>query len=220
MSKIVLTSNFSKENWIDYFDSHSSYFRSADSIIRQHQNENFPSVALLGTMDLTGNDQVSVYLIQTCKPLSERSYRKQQYDLAVDILKETHSQAALCVFHDDENAFRLSLVYPIYHGTKKDFSTYKRFSYFISADTPHHTYEQQLGTARLDSLKAIKECFAVEPVTSEFFVEVSLKFLELVGGERKIGTKTLKYPGSLVLPSLNSEVKKEFAVRLDRKSVV
>lgn len=214
MSKIVLTSNFSKENWIDYFDSHSSYFRSADSIIRQHQNENFPSVALLGTMDLTGNDQVSVYLIQTCKPLSERSYRKQQYDLAVDILKETHSQAALCVFHDDENAFRLSLVYPIYHGTKKDFSTYKRFSYFISADTPHHTYEQQLGTARLDSLKAIKECFAVEPVTSEFFVEVSLKFLELVGGERKIGTKTLKYPGSLVLPSLNSEVKKEFAVRL------
>ncbi len=99
-------------------------------------------------------------------------------------------------------------------GTRRGFSSYKRFSYYISADTPHHTYEQQLSLVRFDNLATIKRAFSVEPVTNEFFIEVSLKFLELVSGERRIGNKSYKYPGILVLPTPNPEAKKEFAVRL------
>jgi hypothetical protein len=68
--------------------------------------------------------------------------------------------------------------------------------------------------ARFETLQDIKDSFSVEPVTNEFFIEVSLKFLELVGGTRKIGKKTIKYPGILILPCSDPEVKKEFAVRL------
>lgn len=214
MSKIVLSENFSIDNWIDYFDAHSDYFSLINSHARQYQNEDFNTVIQLGVIDLPEGNVVSVYLISSCHQLNERSYRRKQFNKSVDILKADNSQAGLFVFHDSDYSFRLSLVYPVYKGTRKGFSSYKRFSYYISADTPHHTYVQQLSLARFDDLQMIKKAFSVEPVTNEFFIEVSLKFLELVSEERKIGNKSYKYPGNLALPDSNPDTKKEFAVRL------
>lgn len=214
MSKIVLSQNFSIDNWIDYFDAHSDYFNLINTHTRQYQNDDFNAVTQLGVLDLPDGNTVTVFLISTCQQLNERSYRKMQFNKSVDILKSENTQAGLFIFHDRDYSFRLSLVHPVYKGTKKEFSSYRRFSYYISAETPHHTYEQQLSLARFDDLQAIKNVFSVEPVTNEFFIEVSLKFLELVSGERKIGKKSYKYPGVLVLPSSNTEAKKEFAVRL------
>lgn len=214
MSRVVLSHNFSIDNWIDYFDAHSSYFKLINSRARQYQNDDFDTVIQLGDIDLPDGDFMPVFLIHSCNQLNERSYRKKQYHKTIDILKAENSQAGLFIFHDIDYSFRLSLVYPVYKGTRRGFSSYKRFSYYISAETPHHTYEQQLSLARFDDLPSIKRAFSVEPVTNEFFIEVSLKFLELVSGERRIGNKSYKYPGILVVPTSNPEAKKEFAVRL------
>lgn len=214
MSKIVLSQNFTIDNWIDYFDAHSDYFDLINTHARQYQNDDFNTVIQLGVIELPEGNNVSIFLLSSTQQLNERSYRKKQFNKSVDILKAENSQAGLFIFHDNDYSFRLSLVYPFYKGTRRGFSSYKRFSYYISADTPHHTYEQQLSLARFDDLPTIKRAFSVEPVTNEFFIEVSLKFLELVSGERRIGNKSYKYPGILVLPTSNPEAKKEFAVRL------
>lgn len=214
MSKIVLSQNFSIDNWLDYFDAHSNYFTLLNSHSRHYQNDDFNTVIQLGVIELPEGNDVSVFLISSTQQLNERSYRKKQFNKSVDILKAENSQAGLFIFHDNDYSFRLSLVYPVYKGTRRGFSSFKRFSYYISAETPHHTYEQQLSLVRFDDLATIKRAFSVEPVTNEFFIEVSLKFLELVSGERRIGNKSYKYPGILVLPTSNPEAKKEFAVRL------
>lgn len=214
MSRVVLSQNFSIENWIDYFDTHSDYFVSINSQTRQHQDEEFKSVIKLGVLDLPEGNLVSVFYIGSSQQLNERSYRKKQFNKSVDILKVENTQAGLFIFYDADKSFRLSLVYSIFKGTKRSFSGYKRYSYFISVDTPHHTYEQQIGFVRMDDLQSIKEAFSVEPVTNQFFVEVSLKYLELVSGDRKIGTKLYRYPGVLALPISNPDTNKEFAVRL------
>lgn len=214
MSNIVLSTNFSAENWLEYFDNHSHYFIPGIVKTRQHQNEDFVAIAQLGIFEFVNGDKVVAYLINTCQPLNDRSYRKKQYNKAVEILKSDNNQAGLFIFYDNDYSFRLSLVYSVYRGTRKSYSNYKRFSYFISVETPHHTYEKQLGPARFDDLQMIKNVFSVDPVTNEFFIEVSLKFLELVSGERRIGSRTYKYPGCLKLPDLAIDTKKEFAVRL------
>ncbi len=214
MSKIVLSHNFSIDNWIDYFDAHSNYFNLVNTQARQYQDEDFNKVIKLGAIELPEGNVVSVFIINSSQQLNERSFRKKQFNKSVDILKNENSQSGLFIFHDSDNSFRLSLVYPVYKATRRGFSSYKRFSYYISAETPHHTYEQQLSLVRFDDLATIKRAFSVEPVTNEFFIEVSLKFLELVSGERRIGNKSYKYPGILVLPTSNPEANKEFAVRL------
>jgi len=214
MSKVVLSQNFSIENWIDFFDTHSDYFNIMNSQTRQHQDEEFKSVIKLGVLDLPEGNLISVFYIGSSQQLNERSYRKKQFKKSVDILKAENTQAGLFIFYDTDKSFRLSLVYSIFKGTKRSFSGYKRYSYFISVDTPHHTYEQQIGLVRMDDFKSIKEAFSVEPVTNQFFVEVSLKYLELVSGDRKIGTKLYRYPGVLALPISNPDTNKEFAVRL------
>lgn len=214
MSRVVLSHNFTIDNWIDYFDDHSNYFNLVNTQARQYQDEDFNKVIKLGAIELPEANVVSVFIINSIQQLNERSYRKKQFNKSVDILKAENSQAGLFIFHDNDYSFRLSLVYPVYKGTRRGFSSFKRFSYYISADTPHHTYEQQLSLVRFDDLATIKRAFSVEPVTNEFFIEVSLKFLELVSGERRIGNKSYKYPGILVLPTSNPEAKKEFAVRL------
>ncbi|GAB1365727.1 hypothetical protein MASR1M36_05980 [Candidatus Cloacimonadaceae bacterium] len=212
MSNIVLSNNFSAENWLEYFDDHSNYFIQNVSTARQYLDDTFKVVSKLGVFNFPEGNKVVVFIINSSQPLNERSYRKKQYSKAVDILKTENSQAGLFIIHDDDNSFRLSLVYPVYKGTRRRFSDFKRFSYFVSSETPYHTYSQQLGLASFSSLQTMKDVFSVEPVTNEFFIEVSLKYLELVKGDRKIGNKTFRYQGCLRLP--DPAIVKEFAVRL------
>jgi len=59
------------------------------------------------------------------------------------------------------------------------------------------------------------EAFDVEKVTKEFFIKIARKFMELVGGKRKFGSRTEEFVKSLSLLGNPSETKhKEFAVRL------
>ena len=56
--------------------------------------------------------------------------------------------------------------------------------------------------------------FDVESVSKEFYTEIAKLFTDLVGGERKIGSKTYKKDPTLKFPNSNDMERKEFAVRL------
>ena len=214
MNNVILSENFSKERWLDYFDRRSNYFRQIDEEIKRYKDDTFSEVIKLGMLELPEGNRVVIYFIKIKHIITERSLRKFQYNKAVEILKDESVQAGLFIFYDQYNSFRYSLVYPIYLGVKKAYSNYKRFSYYIKAGIPHHTYEQQIGYAKYDSLPEIKDIFSVDKVTKEFYIQISLKFLELVGGERTVGQRRYNYKGRLKLPENNTEYKKQFAVRL------
>ena len=214
MNNVILSDNFSKEGWLDYFDYRSNYFRQIDEAIKRYNDETFTEVIKLGILELPDGNRVVIYFIKIEHIITERSLRKLQYNKAVDILKDETGQAGLFIFYDQYNSFRYSLVYPIFLGVKKEYSNYKRFSYYIKAGIPHHTYEQQIGVANYDSLSEIKDVFSVDKVTKEFYIQISLKFLELVGGERTVGKKRYNYRGLLKLPENNAEFNRQFSVRL------
>jgi adenine-specific DNA-methyltransferase len=214
MSKIVLSENFSNDNWHDYFDSHSDYYAPVNKKESQYNDDTFTDVLQLGLLEFTDGNEVSVHLVKSLKPLTERSFRRKQFEKAVFILKEINTQAGLFIFYDNQHAFRFSLVYPIYKGVKREYSSFRRFSFYIREGIAYHTYEKQIGLAILNSIHDIKQAFALEPVTKEFYTLIAVKFSELVGGERKIGGLNKTYKKQVVYPESNPLKTREFAVRL------
>lgn len=104
--------------------------------------------------------------------LSERSGKRAQYDLAKKILKQSNYDAGIFIFHDAEGNFRFSLVYAIYLGNRRDFSNFRRFTYFVSKKRTNQTFLQRISVSDFSSLEGIKEAFSVEPVTREFYREI------------------------------------------------
>ena len=73
--------------------------------------------------------------------------------------------------------------------------------------------EEIISSLKLQSIH--DNAFDVEKVTKEFFIKIARKFMCLVGGTRKFGSRTEQFVKTLSLPGNQTETKyKEFAVRL------
>jgi len=79
MNKVILSENFSKERWLDYFDYRSNYFRQIDEEIKQYNDETFSEVIKLGVLELPEGNRVIIYFIKIEHIITERSLRKLQY---------------------------------------------------------------------------------------------------------------------------------------------
>ena len=100
MNNVILSENFSKEGWLDYFDYRSNYFRQIDEAIKRYNDETFTEVIKLGILELPDGNRVVIYFIKIEHIIMERSLRKLQYNKAVDILKDETGQAGLFIFYD------------------------------------------------------------------------------------------------------------------------
>lgn len=139
--------------------------------ILEHENESgIVNGETIGVIPFE-NGNLSIYTFKIKKELTERSGKKTQYELGKKILKNTQSDAGIFIFYDNENNFRFSLIYADYQGTKRDWSTFKRFTYFVSAELTNRTYLERIGTGDFSTLNNIKEAFSVEKVTKEFYRE-------------------------------------------------
>jgi len=76
------------------------------------------------------------------------------------------------IFYDKEGNFRFSLVYAEYFGTRREFSHFKRYTYYVSPSLSNKTFIDQVGNADFSSLKSVKSAFSVSPVTREFYKEI------------------------------------------------
>jgi hypothetical protein len=150
--------------------------------------------------------------------------RSLQRNLIGKYLKTNLKDSALVAFYSKDNPdWRLSFVKMDYRldmmGVKVEIGTPpKRYSFLVGKTEPSHTAQKQLlpllDDRKVPTLDEIEKSFSIEKVTKEFYTEIAKKFTELVGGERKIGSKKIVEAGVLKYPKPSDTLRKEFAVRL------
>lgn len=114
-----------------------------------------------------------ICVFKSLKELSERSSKKDQYALGKKVLKEHQTDSGIFIFYDNKGRFRFSLIYTNYSGTHRDFSTFKRFTYFVSKEQTNKTFLKQIGDGDLSTIANIKEAFSVDKVTKEFYTDIA-----------------------------------------------
>ena len=81
--------------------------------------------------------------------------------------------AGILIFYDEKKDFRFSLVFAEFYGTKRTFSHYKRYTYFVSSRLTNKTFVEQIQKkGDFSSIERINQAFSVEPVTKQFYEEI------------------------------------------------
>ncbi len=182
-----LIQNYSNENLAKFFQWKSRDFAPIKESIDHLSEESFEDIQKIGEIQFENKDQLLVCSIKVTKDLTERSGKKAQFDLAKKILKSYGDlYDGIFVFHDANGNFRFSLIYANYLGTRKSFSNYRRFTYYVSTNQTNKTFIQRITEANFTSLDGIKEGFSVEKVTKEFYADISNWF--------DWALQTVKYP--------------------------
>ena len=133
----------------------------------------------VGTIEFDDTTSIVVVSTKLSQELTSRTGKKNQYDFAKAILKHEMTDAGLFVFYDESGCFRLSLVVAQYAGTRRTFSSFRRYTYYVSADLSNKTFINQMEGASFSSLEAIQEAFSVEAVSDDFYNAFKPYFDEL-----------------------------------------
>ena len=165
----------------NYNDDKLEYFLREKSDILEFTSEelsfdkekfiNYDNAKLLAKSDLPDGSFV-VCTLHVIKNLTERSSKKDQYELAKNILKNYNYDAGIFVFYDNNSNFRFSLIYAEYQDNKRTWNNFKRFTYFVSPHQTNKTFKDQIGNADFSSIETLKKAFSVEPVTKQFYNEI------------------------------------------------
>jgi adenine-specific DNA-methyltransferase len=175
MSRELLQSvidSFDLQKLKRFFSVKNSKFRPIEESFDYYNNDNLTEGLKLGELSLD-DGMLIVCAFKAKQELSERSGKKAQYELGKKILKETQNDAGIFVFYNHEGSFRFSLIYANYLGKRRDWSTFRRFTYFVGKDLTNKTFRQRVGDSDFSSLEKIKDAFSVEKVTKEFYVDIA-----------------------------------------------
>lgn len=200
-----------------FFRRKNVHFKAQNETLENSDSGRFTKVWKIGQLNFEADNVVFAFTDVKAE-LSERSCRKAQFEAARKILRFENADAGIFIFKGTNGAFRLSLVYKAYQGTKAELSPYRRFTYFVQSGSPGNTtFKRQLGGCAFDSLEAVKKSFSLEPVNKEFYSRIQKHFYGLVGG--KVDDRN-DFTGCMALPSKpldqpeNHKAYQEFAVRL------
>ncbi len=136
----------------------------------------FDDARQLGIISLPDSQTVLIASVHVSRELTSRSGKKTQYELGKRILKSGNHNAGIFAFFDDDGHFRLSLITVTYSGTRRQFSTFRRYTYFIDPTLPNKTFVNQIGRADFSSLEKILPAFSLEAVSDAFYQEFRPKF--------------------------------------------
>lgn len=197
-------------NLNSFFYSASNNYIGLGDDLSAYDDERFANFRTIGEIVFNPNEKLVVVTARVLGSLTERSGKKAQYEKAKKILKDFMKyDAGIFVFSDAVGSFRFSLVYGQAQGTKRVFSNFRRFTYFVSRDQTNKTFYDRIGKCDFSSLDAIKDAFSVEKVNKEFYQHIARFYYRLTG---KNGNNK-----ELVLPSVGEGDERkyeEFAVRL------
>ncbi len=173
LESIINNEEFNLKAFESFFRQKNDKLRFPDvSLPALEQTEDFSGGRLLAEGQLDdGKLIVCSFLVN--KELTERSGKKAQYAVGKRILKEQLADAGIFIFYDERGNFRFSLIYTNYLGKTRDWSTFKRFTYFVSKELTNKTFLGQIGEGDLSTIEKIKEAFSVEKVTKEFYSEIA-----------------------------------------------
>lgn len=179
--------SFTSEKLITFFRRKSTNFRQVREEYTDVSREQFRDVAKIGEIKFadTSESKLIVVTAWVLKSLSERSGKKAQYGLGKKMLAAGYYDAGIFVFYDTQGSFRFSLIYPQYVGRKKQWSNFRRFTYFVSSELTNKTFLARVGDGDFSSLDKIKDAFSVEKVTKEFYEQYRKLFEALVADLNK-----------------------------------
>ncbi|MCD6355028.1 MAG: transposase [Prolixibacteraceae bacterium] len=170
-----LIENFSVNALKDFFRERISSFKPDEEYYEylfnenDYINENYKDIVKIGEADLSNSDDLLVLTAKTLVPLTNRTGKKRQYEIAKKILKEEDKDAAFFIFYDDNGNFRFSLIRVNFLGATRDFTDFKRYTYFISPRQTNKTFINQISKCDFNSLDSIQGAFSVEPITKQFY---------------------------------------------------
>jgi len=118
---------------------------------------------------LTNNEDLILITARCLDELTGKSGKKKQYDIAKKILKEEDKDTAFFIFYDDAGSFRFSFIRTNYIGSKRDFTSFKRYTFFVSPEQTNKTFVTRISKCDFTSADSIQEAFSVEPITKEFY---------------------------------------------------
>lgn len=168
-----IINDFSPEKFIHFFRLKNRSFKPHAEPAPEYDDDQFTDAFFPGEIPFNETDKLVVYSFRVNSDLTERSGKKAQYEKGKKILKATQADAGIFIFYDSNNNFRFSLITVNYTGTKRRFSHFKRYTYFVSPDETNRTFLNQIGRADFSSIEKIKEAFSVEKVTKEFYQEIA-----------------------------------------------
>lgn len=147
-------------------------FRPGEERLSQYDDADFFDFIKLGQIEFSESQRLIVAGAMANKDLSERSGKKAQYEKAKKMLRELSVYSAgIFIFYDNGGNFRFSLIYPESVGTRREWSNFRRFTYFVSKELTNKTFLQRIGDGNFSTLDKVKDAFSVEKVTKEFYLE-------------------------------------------------
>ena len=168
--------DFNPDKFLHFFRRKSKQFSPSKDDLRTYNDESFSNTLKVGEIKFADADRLIVCAFAAQKPLTERSGKKAQYEKAKKILKEQQIYSAgIFIFYDQGGNFRFSLIYPEYAGRKREWSNFRRFTYFVkkAEDVTNKTFLFRIGEGDFSSLEKIKDAFSVEKVTREFYEAIA-----------------------------------------------
>ena len=171
-----LIENFSVNVLTDFFIDKIETFKKVKNEDYEYlfeDNEdilkNYKDIIKIGEADLINTVELIVIAAKTEATLTNRTGKKRQYDIAKKILKEEDKDAAFFIFYDNDGNFRFSLIRVNFHDSSKDFTDFRRYTYYVSPKQTNKTFKSQISKCNFNSLDSIQEAFKVKPITKEFY---------------------------------------------------
>ncbi|WP_159991435.1 Eco57I restriction-modification methylase domain-containing protein [Pelistega ratti] len=136
-------------------------------------DKKFSLLEKLGEADLDDNSRLVIVTCQYEGQLSERSSKKQQFEITKKVLRYEMADAAIFVFYDCEGKFRFSYIMRnISSNSNNKYSDWKRYTYFVSKKETNRTFKDRIENCTFNSLDNIKEAFSVEKLTKDFYSQL------------------------------------------------
>lgn len=170
------------EQFANFFYHKSENLKKLNNSFKTPENtEYLSSYQHLGNFVLDNQRELPLILfhLQPNKIINDRQGKKTQFDIIKKWLKQNNYDSAIAIFVSNKlDSFRISYVYSIYSGSKRTFSHYKRYSFYVDKDLPNKTFIQRLSQYPIDSEKNIIELFSVDKLTKEFYEEIQTWYYE------------------------------------------
>jgi hypothetical protein len=217
-----LINEFSVDNLKYYFRHNIRTFKKDEKdyshLFNREITEQYENIHKIGEAKLNNIEDLIIIVAKTRAHLTDRSSKKRQFEIAKKILKNENRDASFFVFYDESENFRFSFISANYLGVRRDFTNFRRYTYFVSTDQTNRTFINQISSCNFYNIDEILKAFSVEPLNKEFYLQIADAFYNLIGGNVSIGNRIKVYKNILQLPSKNIETDRktfqEFAVRL------
>ena len=170
-----LIQNFSNQALRDFFKRKIPQFspdeESFDHVIEEYGQ--FSQLAKLGAAEYENTDELLVFSCKYEGELTQRSSKKKQFEIAKKVLKEDFKDGAVFVFYDEAGKFRFSFIRKHYGDQDEKFTPWRRYTYFVQPDKYNKTFKRRIEACSFQSLEEIQEAFSVEPLSKDFYKELS-----------------------------------------------